>query len=58
MRPYYVTVNLGFDVTVPVQAEDSDEAENLADEMELSELLDWAGCASFDANIVNVEEKK
>ena len=62
---YQVTINLQFDVTVPVMAENEDEADDLAHGLDLQEMLDWAGCASFDMNnvdcmlrvqVVNIQE--
>ena len=56
MNKYEVTVALNFDVTVPVWAENQSDAESKADEMQLSEFLDWAGCASYNMNIHEVKE--
>ena len=52
---YQVTVNLQFDVRVPVMAESEDEAHELAEELDLQEMLEWSGCASFNHDIILVE---
>jgi hypothetical protein len=54
---YYVNVGLEFDVSVPVTADTDGEAEDKVNDMELSELLDWAGCASFVATIHDINEE-
>lgn len=56
MSNMYVTVSLQFDVTFPVDAKDKEEAEQIAEEMHLSDFLEWAGCVSYDMNVLNVEE--
>jgi hypothetical protein len=56
MKSYRVTANLRFDVTVPVTAEHPEAASEKAEQMDLSEFLDWAGLVSYDLIIENVEE--
>jgi hypothetical protein len=56
MSKYQVTLNLHFDVTVPVFADNDTEAGEKAEDMDLAEILEWSGCASYDAHIVNVTE--
>lgn len=53
---YEVTMSLSFEVTVPVSADTKGAAEDMADDMSLSEILGWSGCASYDCNIVNIRE--
>lgn len=52
-----VTVNLQFEVSFIVDAESNEEAELIAEEMHLSDFLEWSGCASYDMNVVNVEDE-
>jgi|COG998Drversion2_1049125.scaffolds.fasta_scaffold3719491_1 hypothetical protein len=52
---YQVTVNLQFDVRVPVMADSEDEAHELAEGLDLQEMLEWVGCASFNQEIILVE---
>lgn len=52
---YQVTVNLQFDVTVPVMAESGDEAYELAEKLDLQDILEWSTCASFNSEIILVE---
>lgn len=54
MKKMQVTVNLAFDVSFPVDAENKEEAEQIAEEMHLTDFLEWATCASYDMNIVNI----
>jgi len=56
MSQYQVTLNLHFDVTVPVHAQSEEQASEKAENMDLAQILEWSGCASYDAHIVNVEE--
>lgn len=57
MNEYHVTVDLQFEVTVPVEAENEEQAEQHALDMSLSELLDWSGCASYNANVLEVSDE-
>jgi hypothetical protein len=56
MKNYQVTVNLNFDITFDVTAKNEDEIEIITDEMKLADFLEWSGCASYNVNIVNIEE--
>ena len=52
----YVTVSLSFDVQFPVDAKTDEEAEEIADDMHLSDFLDWASCSSYTMNVLTVED--
>lgn len=51
-----VTVSLQFDVTVPVQADTDEEAEDKINDMDLQQILEYSGCASYNLNIYGVED--
>lgn len=56
MSKFQVTVSLELDVTVPVTADTEGEAEDNIQDMDLAELLEWSGCASYNMNILNMEK--
>jgi len=56
MSKYHVTVSLELDVSVPVEADSPEDAEGVAESMGLTEFFDWAGCASYNMNILEVSE--
>ena len=51
-----VTLDIQFDVEIPVYADNDEEATMLAEEMSLNEILEWVGCASFSSNVVLVRD--
>ena len=51
-----VVVNLSFDVSFVVDAESDEEANSIAEEMCLSDFLEWSGCATYDMAVLNIEE--
>lgn len=51
-----VTVSLQFDVTVPVTADSDGEAEDKINDMDLQQILEWSGCASYNLNIYGVKD--
>lgn len=51
-----VTVSLQFDVTVPVTADSDGEAEDKISDMDLQQILEWSGCASYNLNIYGVKD--
>jgi len=51
-----VTLDIQFDVEIPVYADNDEEATMLAEEMSLNEILEWVGCASFSSNVVSVRD--
>jgi hypothetical protein len=54
---FQVTVSLEFDVSVPTTANTKNEAEENIENMDLAELLEWSGCASYNINILTIEKK-
>jgi hypothetical protein len=52
-----VTISLEFDVTVPVKATTREEAEAEVENMSLTEYFDWATCASYNMNILEVHDE-
>lgn len=57
MKNYRVTVSLELDVSVPVIANDEEGAEEEAENMSLSEFLEWASCSSYSMNVLEVKEE-
>lgn len=51
-----VVVNLSFEVSFVVDAESDEEANSIAEEMCLSDFLEWSGCATYDMAVLNIEE--
>jgi len=51
-----VTLDIQFDVEIPVYADNDEEATMMAEEMSLNEILEWVGCASFSSNVVLVRD--
>lgn len=56
MSKFEATVSLELDVTVPVNVDTRAEVEEAVENMSLSEFLDWSGCASFNMNILTIQE--
>lgn len=58
LKSMEVTVSLSFEVAFDVDAVDKDDAEAIAEEMHLTDFLEWATCASYDMNVVNIRENE
>lgn len=52
-----VIVSLAFDVSFPVDAKDEAEAEQIAEEMKLTDFMEWATCSSYDMNVLEVRKE-
>lgn len=57
MSNMQVTVFLAFDVSFPVDAKDEAEAEQIAEEMKLTDFMEWATCSSYDMNVLEVRKE-
>ena len=51
-----VTISLEFDVEFPVDADNDAEARLIAEEMTLTDYMEWAVMASYNMNILGVRD--